>query len=91
MTPVIFLSDGYLANGSEPWPIPSADALPPIPVEFKTSAGTGAGATDVPFHPYQRDAATLARSWVKPGTPGLEHRVGGSRRTPSPETSPTIR
>jgi len=69
MTPVIFLSDGYLANGSEPWPIPSADALPPIPVHFRTEVEG--------FHPYLRDAATLARSWVKPGTPGLEHRVGG--------------
>src|SRR5262249_52050995 len=75
MTPVIFLSDGYLANGSEPWLIPQAEALPEIPVHFKDS-GRDAGATQ-PFHPYQREADTLARAWVKPGTPGLEHRVGG--------------
>jgi 2-oxoglutarate ferredoxin oxidoreductase subunit alpha len=80
MTPVIFLSDGYLANGSEPWPIPKADALPPIPVHFKvSSSGVPAGVEprEPPFHPYQREAETLARAWVKPGTPGLEHRVGG--------------
>ncbi len=69
MTPVIFLSDGYLANGSEPGPIPSAEALPEIPVRFRTEIEG--------FQPYERDVATLARPWVKPGTPGLEHRVGG--------------
>jgi 2-oxoglutarate ferredoxin oxidoreductase subunit alpha len=69
MTPVILLTDGYLANGSEPWLIPSLDALPPIPVSFRTDP---AG-----FYPYLRDEQTLARPWVIPGTPGLEHRVGG--------------
>ena len=69
MVPVIVLSDGYLANGSEPWLIPDPAALPDIPVTFRTEA---AG-----FFPYLRDPATLARPWVRPGTPGLEHRIGG--------------
>jgi len=69
MTPVILLSDGYLANGAEPWRIPAVEALPPIPVAFRTDP---AG-----FSPYLRDPETLARPWVRPGTPGLEHRVGG--------------
>jgi 2-oxoglutarate ferredoxin oxidoreductase subunit alpha len=69
MTPVICLSDGYLANGAEPWQIPNADDLPPIPVSFaKDPAG---------FQPYARDAQSLARPWAVPGTPGLEHRIGG--------------
>jgi 2-oxoglutarate ferredoxin oxidoreductase subunit alpha len=63
------LSDGYLANGSEPWLIPDAKTLPDIPVNFRTEKEG--------FQPYLRDAATLARSWVRPGTPGLEHRIGG--------------
>jgi 2-oxoglutarate ferredoxin oxidoreductase subunit alpha len=69
MTPVILLSDGYLANGSEPWKVPSVESLPEIPVTFRTDP---AG-----FQPFVRDPATLARAWVKPGTPGLEHRIGG--------------
>ncbi|HEU4395394.1 MAG TPA: 2-oxoacid:acceptor oxidoreductase subunit alpha, partial [Planctomycetota bacterium] len=69
MTPVILLSDGYLANGSEPWLVPSVDSLPEIPVRFRTDP---AG-----FQPFHRDPKTLARDWVKPGTPGLEHRIGG--------------
>jgi 2-oxoglutarate ferredoxin oxidoreductase subunit alpha len=69
MTPVILLSDGYLANGAEPWLIPRVEDLPPIPVRFRTDP---AG-----FFPYLRDPETLARPWVRPGTPGLEHRVGG--------------
>jgi 2-oxoglutarate ferredoxin oxidoreductase subunit alpha len=69
MTPVIYLSDGYLANGAEPWPIPDPAKLPKIPVKFRTDP---AG-----FHPYVRDPETLARPWVLPGTPGLEHRIGG--------------
>ncbi|HTY58276.1 MAG TPA: 2-oxoacid:acceptor oxidoreductase subunit alpha [Bacteroidota bacterium] len=69
MTPVICLTDGYLANGAEPWLIPDADELPPIPVTFaKDPEG---------FQPYRRDPATLARPWAIPGTPGLEHRIGG--------------
>jgi 2-oxoglutarate ferredoxin oxidoreductase subunit alpha len=69
MTPVILLSDGYLANGAEPWLIPKAEDLPPIPVQFRTEAEG--------FFPYLRDPETLARPWVRPGTPGLEHRIGG--------------
>ncbi|HXH81309.1 MAG TPA: 2-oxoacid:acceptor oxidoreductase subunit alpha [Candidatus Tectomicrobia bacterium] len=69
MVPVMVLSDGFLANGSEPWLIPDLAALPPIGVAFRTE-------TDG-FFPYLRDPATLARPWVKPGTPGLEHRIGG--------------
>jgi 2-oxoglutarate ferredoxin oxidoreductase subunit alpha len=69
MAPVIVLSDGFLANGSEPWLIPDVATLPPIDVEFRTE-------TDG-FFPYLRDPATLARPWVRPGTPGLEHRIGG--------------
>src|SRR6266568_1941718 len=69
MVPVMVLSDGYLANGSEPWLIPDVKTLPDIPVTFRTEAEG--------FAPYMRDAATLARPWVRPGTPGLEHRIGG--------------
>ncbi|MFA5026627.1 MAG: 2-oxoacid:acceptor oxidoreductase subunit alpha [Candidatus Methylomirabilota bacterium] len=69
MTPVILLTDGYLANGAEPWRIPRLADLPEIPVRFRTDP------TD--FFPYQRDPETLARPWVRPGTPGLEHRIGG--------------
>src|SRR5574341_1032251 len=69
MTPVILLSDGYLANGAEPWRIPKFEDLPPIPVRFRTEAQG--------FFPYIRDPETLARPWVRPGTPGLEHRIGG--------------
>ncbi|GAB4384494.1 MAG: 2-oxoacid:acceptor oxidoreductase subunit alpha [Phycisphaerales bacterium] len=72
MTPVIILSDGYLANGAEPWKIPNLDAIPAIPVSHPTP---DAGASGV-FHPYQRDETTLARPWALPGTPGLEHRIG---------------
>jgi 2-oxoglutarate ferredoxin oxidoreductase subunit alpha len=69
MTPVFVLSDGYLANGAEPWNLPRFEDLAAIPVTFRTDP-TG-------FLPYQRDPATLARPWVRPGTPGLEHRIGG--------------
>jgi 2-oxoglutarate/2-oxoacid ferredoxin oxidoreductase subunit alpha len=69
MVPVIILSDGYLANGAEPWKIPTVAELPEIPVHFETNPEN--------FHPYRRDATTLARPWAIPGTPGLEHRVGG--------------
>jgi len=71
-TPVFLLSDAYLANGSEPWLIPDIDSYPEIPVEF-ADARNHEGA----FLPYLRDAETLARPWAIPGTPGLEHRVGG--------------
>jgi 2-oxoglutarate/2-oxoacid ferredoxin oxidoreductase subunit alpha len=69
-TPVILLSDGYLANGSEPWQIPDVADLPRIDVEF-------AKAGDGEFLPFKRDQETLARPWAIPGTPGLEHRIGG--------------
>ena len=72
MTPVILLSDGYIANGAEPWRIPRAADLPEILVTFRTDP------TD--YQPYMRDPDTLARPWVVPGTPGLEHRIGGLER-----------
>ena len=69
MTPVIVLTDGYLANGAEPWRIPDLESLPPIEL---------APLPDVDgYHPYQRDPTTLARAWVPPGTPDLMHRIGG--------------
>jgi 2-oxoglutarate ferredoxin oxidoreductase subunit alpha len=69
MIPVFYLSDGYLANGSEPWKIPAVDSLPDIEVKFHMETEG--------FQPYQRDPDTLARPWAIPGTPGLEHRLGG--------------
>lgn len=69
MVPVFLLSDGYLANGAEPWPVPKLADLPRIPVTFRTDPEG--------FSPYQRAADTLARPWAIPGTPGLEHRIGG--------------
>jgi 2-oxoglutarate/2-oxoacid ferredoxin oxidoreductase subunit alpha len=68
-TPVYLLSDAYLANGAEPWLIPDVEALPKIEVEFAQANGE--------FLPYARDPETLARPWAIPGTPGLEHRIGG--------------
>ncbi len=73
MTPVILLSDNNVANGSEPWAIPDIEALPDLRVPFATAPN----APDGSFLPYLRDAATLARPWAIPGTPGLEHRIGG--------------
>ena len=72
MTPVILLSDGYIANGAEPWRIPSAEHLPPIEVHFKQ----GLNEDESKFLPYQRDER-LVRPWAVPGIPGLEHRIGG--------------
>jgi 2-oxoglutarate ferredoxin oxidoreductase subunit alpha len=69
MVPVIILSDGYLANGAEPWRIPSTDEIPNFPVHFAKDP--------VDFLPYKRNPDTLARPWAIPGTPGLEHRIGG--------------
>jgi 2-oxoglutarate ferredoxin oxidoreductase subunit alpha len=69
MSPVFYLSDGYLANGAEPWAIPSIESLPKIDVTFATDPAT--------FLPYSRDEETLARPYAVPGTPGLEHRIGG--------------
>ncbi|MFC9623149.1 2-oxoacid:acceptor oxidoreductase subunit alpha [Streptomyces sp. NPDC056930] len=76
-TPVFLLSDGYLANGSEPWKIPEIDELPDLRVQFATGTNHElADGTEV-FWPYKRDPQTLARPWAVPGTPGLEHRIGG--------------
>ncbi|WP_328397719.1 2-oxoacid:acceptor oxidoreductase subunit alpha [Streptomyces sp. NBC_00390] len=76
-TPVFLLSDGYLANGSEPWRIPDIDELPDLRVQFATGPNhTLADGTEV-FWPYKRDPQTRARPWAVPGTPGLEHRIGG--------------
>src|SRR5260370_972454 len=75
MVPVIILSDGYLANGAEPWRIPTAEEIPPIPVKFETNHEG--------FFPYKRDPQTLARPWAIPGTPGLEHRIGGIQKQES--------
>ena len=72
MTPVILLTDGYLANGSEPWRIPDISELPDITVKFQTDPND--------FHPYTRDK-NLARPWAVPGTPGLEHRIGGLEKS----------
>lgn len=72
MTPVIFLSDGYIANGAEPWKFPVSEQLQPIHVKFKTDLGHG----EEKLQPYLRDEK-LARPWAIPGTPGLEHRIGG--------------
>ena len=75
MTPVIFLSDGYIANGAEPWKFPTTDQLPPIHVKFKTELGHG----EEKLQPYLRDEK-LARPWAVPGTAGLEHRIGGMEK-----------
>ncbi|TKK68822.1 2-oxoacid:acceptor oxidoreductase subunit alpha [Ilyomonas limi] len=72
MTPVIMLSDGYIANGSEPWKFPQSEDLQPMEVKFKT----GLSDDEIKFQPYLRDEK-LVRPWAVPGTPGLEHRIGG--------------
>jgi 2-oxoglutarate ferredoxin oxidoreductase subunit alpha len=69
MVPTFYLSDGYLANGSEPWEIPAIESLPKMDINFRTEVEG--------FFPYLRDDETLARPWAIPGTPGLEHRIGG--------------
>jgi 2-oxoglutarate/2-oxoacid ferredoxin oxidoreductase subunit alpha len=69
MAPVFFLSDGYLGNGSEPWEVPKVEELPEMKIEFRTETEG--------FFPYLRNERTLARPWAIPGTPGLEHRIGG--------------
>ena len=71
--PVMVLTDGYLANGAEPWRLPDVEHLAPIDVKHATTEDVGPG----PFLPYKRDPETLARPWAVPGTPGLEHRIGG--------------
>ena len=74
MTPVILLTDGYLANGTEPWRIPAMDELPEIKPPFASDK-------EIPYHPYKRDAEKLSRFWAIPGTPNLEHRIGGLEKT----------
>jgi 2-oxoglutarate ferredoxin oxidoreductase subunit alpha len=69
MVPVVLLSDGYIANGSEPWKLPQVEELPDLRIEFRTDPEG--------FQPYERDPETLSRPWAIPGTPGLEHRIGG--------------
>jgi 2-oxoglutarate ferredoxin oxidoreductase subunit alpha len=69
MTPVILLTDGYLANGAEPWKIPKVSELSKFSLQFRTDPNG--------FHPFLRDEKTLARAWAIPGTPGLVHRIGG--------------
>ena len=69
MTPVVVLTDTFIANAAEPWRLPDVSALEPFPVEFRTETEG--------FQPYERNPETLARPWVRPGTPGLEHRIGG--------------
>ena len=76
MTPVILLSDGYLGTGSEPWLIPDMSELPKFKADFATRTNREVDGEDV-FLPYVRDEVTLSRPWAKPGTPGLEHRLGG--------------
>jgi 2-oxoglutarate ferredoxin oxidoreductase subunit alpha len=76
-TPVILLSDGYLANGAEPWRLPNVDGLPDISVTFATEPNHERDDGTREFWPYLRDPETLARPWAVPGTPGLMHRVGG--------------
>lgn len=73
MTPVILLTDGFLVNAAEPWLLPDAAALPRFPVTLRTDP--------VGFHPFLRDPKTLARNWAVPGTPELEHRIGGIERS----------
>ncbi len=73
MTPVMLLTDGYMANASEPWLIPDFETYEPFPAKFRDDPED--------FHPYLRDPDSLGRVWVKPGTPGLEHRVGGIEKS----------
>ena len=74
MVPVIFLSDGYVANGSEPWRIPDFDSIPPLEWKYATNNGGV-------FNPYERDPQTMARPWAVPGQAGLEHRIGGIEKS----------
>ncbi len=78
-TPVMILSDGFLANSSEPWLVPNPDDIAPIPVTHPAARDNG---SDEPFLPYLRDEETLARQWAIPGTVGLEHRIGGLSKAP---------
>ena len=83
-TPVYLLSDGYLANGSEPWKLPDTSTLPDISVEFASRPNATGPDGEPVFWPYLRDPETLARPWAIPGTPGLEHRIGGLEKSDGP-------
>lgn len=76
-TPVMLLSDGYIANGAEPWRLPDVSEIAPIDPEFATETNGTDAKDNATFLPYKRDPETLARPWAKPGTAGLEHRLGG--------------
>ena len=76
-TPVYLLSDGYLANGAEPWKLPAVESLPDISVEFASEPNATGADGEPTFWPFLRDPLTMARPWAIPGTPGLEHRIGG--------------
>jgi 2-oxoglutarate/2-oxoacid ferredoxin oxidoreductase subunit alpha len=80
-TPVVLLSDGFVANGSEPWRVPDVSTLPDLSVPFATAPNATGGARGPEFWPYLRDTETLARPWAVPGTPGLEHRIGGLEKS----------
>jgi 2-oxoglutarate ferredoxin oxidoreductase subunit alpha len=80
MTPVMVLSEGYLANSSEPWPVPDSGDIPAIEIEHPGPRTAGNG--QEPYLPYRRDPETLARPWALPGTQGLEHRMGGLSKAP---------
>jgi 2-oxoglutarate ferredoxin oxidoreductase subunit alpha len=82
MSPVMILSDGFLANSSEPWMIPNADDIPPIAYSHPAGNGEDPLNGKEPFMAYRRDPETLARPWALPGTPGLEHRIGGLSKAP---------
>ena len=82
MSPVMILSDGFLANSSEPWRIPDAADIPPIPVNHPDGPGSAPSNGEGAFLPYYRDAETLARPWAIPGTAGLEHCIGGLSKAP---------
>ena len=76
MVPVIVLTDGYIANAAEPWILPDASKLESFPVSHAAERNGGE-----PFNPFDRNPETLARVWAKPGTPGLEHRIGGIEKS----------
>ena len=82
--PVILLTDGYLGNGSEPWQLPDLSSIPPIDPAFATAPNATNAKGEPTFHAYKRDARTLARPWAVPGTPGLQHRIGGLEKSDGP-------
>lgn len=82
MTPVMILSEGFLANSSEPWRLPNPDDIPAIEVSHPAPRSSGGNGQSEPFLPYRRDERTLARPWAIPGTAGLEHRLGGLSKAP---------